>query len=106
MFLARQATAGTADVRSSHEPMKGGSSPRPQTSTKQSGRITISRCRSIVGFVAVEKSELRRVARRLGETEMAEGMRREQPPARRALDESLLNQKRLDDLLDRIARLR
>src|SRR5262249_34956578 len=35
-----------------------------------------------------------------------EGMRRQQPTARRALQESSLDQKRLDDLLDRVARLR
>ena len=36
---------------------------------------------------------------------MAEGLRRQQPAARRALDEALLDQERLDDLLDRVARL-
>ena len=30
----------------------------------------------------------------------------EQPPARRALDEAFLNEERLDDVLDRVARLR
>src|SRR4051812_11993811 len=37
---------------------------------------------------------------------MAEGVRRQQASAWRALDESLLDQERLDDFLDRIARLR
>src|SRR5262249_9174760 len=46
-----------------------------------------------------------RIARGLGEAEMAEGMRRQQPPARRALDEAFLDQERLDDVLDGVARL-
>lgn len=37
---------------------------------------------------------------------MPEGVRRQQAPARRPLDETLLQQERLDDLLDRVARLR
>ena len=37
---------------------------------------------------------------------MAEGVGGEQPAARRALDEALLDQERLDDLLDGVARLR
>ena len=37
---------------------------------------------------------------------MLEGVRGEQPPARRALDEALLDQERLDDVLDGVARLR
>ena len=36
---------------------------------------------------------------------MAEGVASEQPPARRALDEAFLNHKRLDDVLDGVARL-
>ena len=35
---------------------------------------------------------------------MAEGVRRQQPPARCPLHEALLDQERLDDLLDRVAR--
>src|SRR6266851_5815136 len=52
-----------------------------------------------------EQAELRGIARRLGEAEMAEGVRGEQPPTRGALDKTLLDQERLDDLLDRVARL-
>ena len=37
---------------------------------------------------------------------MAEGVRGQEPAARRALDEALLDQERLDDLLDGVARLR
>src|SRR6516165_10704268 len=37
---------------------------------------------------------------------MAECMRRDEPPTRRALQEPALDQIRLDDVLDRIARLR
>src|SRR5450631_3410527 len=35
---------------------------------------------------------------------MAEGMRRQDPPARRALHEALLNQERFDNILDGVAR--
>src|ERR1019366_9171780 len=52
-----------------------------------------------------EQPELARIARRLLQAEMLEGMRGEQPPARRALDETLLDQERLDDVLDGVARL-
>src|SRR5262249_22301580 len=50
--------------------------------------------------------ELRRVAARLGETQMTERMAGEQPAAWRTLDEALLDQERLDDLLDGVAWLR
>src|SRR5712675_2341329 len=53
-----------------------------------------------------EQSELRRIARGLGEAEMAERMRGQQPPARGALQTAALNQERLDDVLDGIAWLR
>src|SRR5258708_11321090 len=49
---------------------------------------------SIVAAVA-EQSELRRIARGLGEAEMAEGMRGQQPPARGALQVAALDQERL-----------
>ena len=48
---------------------------------------------------------LQRLARRLGEAEMAEGVRGQQAAARRALHEALLDQIGLDDVLDRVARL-
>src|SRR5438309_105305 len=57
-------------------------------------------------FPLAKQPELRGIARRLGEAEMAEGVRREQASARGALDETFLDQKRLDDLLDGVARLR
>src|SRR5262245_43889597 len=60
----------------------------------------------LVLLLLPEQPELRRIARGLGEAEVAEGMRRQQPAARRALDEALLDHERLDDLLDRVARLR
>src|SRR5262249_51265575 len=53
-----------------------------------------------------EHSELPGIARGLGEAEVAEGVRGQQAAARGALNEALLDQERLDDLLDRIARLR
>ena len=53
-----------------------------------------------------EQSELRRIARGRREAEMAEGVGRQHAAARRALDEALLDQERLDDVLDRVARLR
>src|SRR6202022_1602851 len=60
---------------------------------------------SVVAFAA-EQSELRRIACRLGKAEVAEGMGGQQPPARGALQITALDQKRLDDVLDSIARLR
>src|SRR5665213_555661 len=60
-----------------------------------------------LGVVAIrEQSELRRIARRLGQAEMLEGVAGDQPPARRALQKALLDQERLDDLFDGVARLR
>ena len=41
-----------------------------------------------------------------GKAHVPERMRREDAPARRALDEALLDQERLDDFLDGVARLR
>src|SRR5262245_37569753 len=55
-----------------------------------------------------EQAELSRpsgAARRRVEAEVAEGLRGEEPAARRPLDEPLLDQERLDDVLDRVARL-
>ena len=52
-----------------------------------------------------EQPELRRLPRRLGEAEMAEGVAGQQAAARRALQEALLQQEGLDDVLDRVARL-
>src|SRR6266446_9418952 len=57
-------------------------------------------------FPVTEQSELCRIARGLGEAEMAERMRGQQPAARGALQITTLDQERLDDVLDRIARLR
>src|SRR5882757_3256539 len=57
-------------------------------------------------FFTAEQSELRRIARGLGEAEMPEGMRGQQPSARGALQIAALDQERLDDVLDGIARLR
>src|SRR5262249_14921164 len=53
-----------------------------------------------------EQLKLPRIAGRLCEPEVAEGMRGEQATARRALDEALLDEERLDDVLDGVARLR
>src|SRR6266436_2185355 len=62
---------------------------------------------SIVALATLpEQSELRRIARGFGEAEMAERMRGQQPAARRALQIAALNQERLDDILDGVARLR
>src|SRR5258707_15686816 len=62
---------------------------------------------SIVALATLpEQSELRRIARGFGEAEMAERMRGQQPPARRALQIAALNQERLDDILYSVARLR
>src|SRR5216117_629018 len=58
---------------------------------------------SNVALAVAKQPELRRIARGLGKTEMAEGVRGQQPSARRALQIAALDQKRLDDVLDRIA---
>src|SRR5215204_2777262 len=47
----------------------------------------------------------RRLARRLGQAEVAEGVGGEHAPARGALHEAFLDQIRLDDVLDGVARL-
>ncbi len=60
-----------------------------------------------LGVAVPEQPELRRrVALRFGEAEVPERGTRQEASARGTLDEPLLNQKRLDDVLDRIARLR
>src|SRR5262245_32931385 len=56
--------------------------------------------------VAAKKPELRRVAGGFGQVEVPEGMPCDQPAAWRALQQAFLDQERLDDLLDRVARLR
>src|SRR5690348_6788631 len=61
--------------------------------------------RLIVVAVA-EQAELRGIARGLGEAEMAEGVRGQQPSARGALQIAALDQIGLDDVLDGVARLR
>src|SRR6267154_2506784 len=68
------------------------------------GRSTRLQSRIVVR--AAEQAELRGVARGLGEAEMAESIRGQEPPARRALDEAFLDQERFDDFLDGITRLR
>src|SRR5262249_16316231 len=52
-----------------------------------------------------EQAELRRIACGLCEPEMTERVRRQQPAARGALQETALNEERLDDFLDGVARL-
>src|SRR5947209_12306412 len=59
-----------------------------------------------VALAVAEQPELRRIARGLGEAEMAERMRGQQPPARGTLQIAALDQERLDDVLDPVARLR
>src|SRR3954447_24010156 len=53
-----------------------------------------------------EQAELRGIARGLSEAEMSEGVRGQQPAARGALQIAALDQERLDDVLDGVARLR
>src|SRR5258707_13492335 len=61
---------------------------------------------SIVALATLpEQSELRRIARGFGEADMAERMRGQQPPARRALQIAALNQKRLGGIPDGTAQL-
>src|SRR3982075_3717629 len=61
---------------------------------------------SVVTLRVAEQSELRRIARGLGKAEMLEGVRGQEPSARRALQIAALDQEGLDDVLDGIARLR
>src|SRR5438552_3426675 len=51
-----------------------------------------------------DQVERRRIAGRFRKPEMAERMAGEQPPARRALHEAALDEERLDDVLDGVAR--
>src|SRR5579862_56092 len=53
-----------------------------------------------------KQSELRRIARRLGQAEMAERMSGDQAAARRALQEAALDQIRFDDVLNGVTGLR
>src|SRR5215204_156193 len=52
--------------------------------------------RPLILFLVPEQSELRRIARGLGQAEMLEGMAGKEAPARRALDEAALDQERFD----------
>src|SRR5262249_30824679 len=52
-----------------------------------------------------EQPELRGIAARFRKAEMPKRVTGQQPPPRRALHEAFLDQERLDDLLDRVARL-
>ena len=61
--------------------------------------------RTLLVLAFAEQPELAGVARRLRHAEMLERQRRQQPTARRALQETLLDQIRLDDVLKRVARL-
>src|SRR5579885_3836104 len=65
--------------------------------------VPASVCSSVVTLI--EQRHLCRIARGFGKTEMLEGVRGKHSPARRALDEAFLDQIRLDDVLDRVARL-
>src|SRR5689334_1327408 len=62
--------------------------------------------RSIVAVAVAEQPELRGIARWLSEAEMSEGVRGQKPAARGALQIAALDQERLDDVLDGVARLR
>src|SRR5260370_42703302 len=53
----------------------------------------------------LEQLKLSGIAGGLGKPEVPERVRGQQPAARRALQETALNQERLDDVLDRVARL-
>src|SRR2546423_9475563 len=61
---------------------------------------------TLIPIAIAEQSELRRIARGLGQPEMAEGVAGDQPAARRALQEAALDQVGLDDVFDGVARLR
>src|SRR5262245_3285872 len=68
--------------------------------------ITLPACVDLIFRSLAEQTKLRGIARRLGKTEMAEGVRRQQPTARSALEETALDQERLYNFLDCVARFR
>src|SRR3954447_22237335 len=71
------------------------------------GASSLQLRRSVVALVGAEQADLcRRIARGLADAEMAEGVRGEQAAARGPLQIATLDQIRLDDVFDRIARLR
>src|SRR5690349_17335846 len=69
-------------------------------------RVTVARAAILLVLFAREQPELARVALRLGEAEMLERRAGEQSSPRRALEKALLDQIRLYDVLERVARLR
>src|SRR5690349_4889090 len=62
-------------------------------------------CFESIFVIRLMRSTKSGITLRLGQAEMAEGVGRQHPPARRALHEALLDQVGLDDVLDRIAGL-
>src|SRR5690349_1723168 len=62
--------------------------------------------RSIVAVAGAEQTELGWITCRLGEAEMTEGVRGKKPTTWGALQIAALNQKRLDNVFDGVARLR
>src|SRR5882757_6668048 len=60
---------------------------------------------SVFVILVTKQPKLRRISRGLSEAEMPEGMRGQEPPARRTLQIAALNQERLDDVFDGVARL-
>src|SRR5689334_22915276 len=72
----------------------------------RSSYLCRSLCRSAIVLAIPEQAELGDLSSgRLLEPEMAKSVRRQKPSARRALQETLLDQVRLDDVLDGVARL-
>src|SRR6185312_3986624 len=80
------------------------SSTRPASSRMSAATTLIVRSLTVV--LARKQAELAGVALRLGKAEVFERRTCEQAAARRALQEALLDQVRLDDVLERVARLR
>ena len=79
----------------------------PTPPAPQEGRVPkLSVPPSAACLLVLEQSRLRSLAARLGEAEMTEGVRRQEPSARRPLHKAELDEIGLDDVLDRVARLR
>src|SRR5581483_11045197 len=102
--LGRQAFQ--PDKRYSRKPRGRNRSAEPKYHPPPAAARAVSKDFGLVVLDLREQTELRRIARGLDEAQVPEGVRSHQPAARGALDEALLNQERLDDLLDRITRLR
>src|SRR3954469_1601559 len=78
---------------------------RPERWGQWSPPSTEGLARSLIRIPTLEQPELHRVAVRLRQAEMPEGVRRQHAATGGALHEALLDQVGFDDLLDGVSRL-